>query len=277
MKWIDGKTVIITGATSGIGRELTKLLILKNGCRVIGIGRREEKFLELLEELGDFASNFEYRIFDVSVEDNWRQFSQSIKDRDISIIINNAGVLPKFSSFEKMQETKVDVLLKTIDINFNSIVYSTYYIAPIIEKSQTPAIINICSSSALCPLAGMTMYTASKSATKNFTEALSLEKKYYVGLVCPGFTKTEIFKNQGVDIDGIVARVSTPLDKMSKKIYKGILRKKKRMVLGFDAKIMDFGYRLFPKTTTKMFTGILKKSKLKLFDDVFKENKKERQ
>lgn len=275
MKWIDGKTIVITGATSGIGRELTKLFIFKNGCKVIGVGRREEKFKELIFELGELAVNFRYKIFDVSSEDSWKEFSREIENENVSVIINNAGVLPKFSSLKNNNLTPKE-LLKTMEINFNSVVYSSYYMTPIIEKSKSPAIINIASSSALCPLAGMTMYTASKSATKNFTEALRLEKKYYIGLVCPGFTKTEIFKNQNSDIDGIVAKVATSQEKMTKKIYKGILRKKKRMVFGFDAKVMDWGYRWFPKTMPKTISGVLKASKLKLFNDVFDSNKKEK-
>lgn len=201
---------------------------------------------------------------------------QTLSRTTMSVIINNAGVLPKFSNFSNMQSGTPHELLKTMEVNFNSVVYSAYYMSPIIEKSESPAIINIASSSALCPLAGMTMYTASKSATKNFTEALMLEKKYYVGLVCPGFTKTEIFKNQNSDIDGIVSKVASSQEKMTRKIYKGILRKKKRMVFGFDAKAMDLGYRWFPKTTPKTIGGVLKASKLKLFDDVFEENKKRR-
>ncbi len=276
MKWIDKKTIVITGATSGLGRELTKLFICKNGCKVIGVGRREEKFKELAIELKDFASNFEYFCFDVSDEASWESFANAIKDKGVSVIINNAGVLPKFSAFSNMESSTPNELLKTMEINFNSVVYSTYYMSPIIEKSDTPAIINIASSSALCPLPGMSMYTASKSATKNFTEALRLEKKYYVGLVCPGFTKTEIFRNQNSEIDGIVAKVATSQSKMTKKIYKGILRKKKRMVFGFDAKAMDLGYRWFPKTAPKTFARVLKVAKLKLFDDVFDSNKKEK-
>lgn len=275
MKWIDGKTIVITGATSGIGRELTKLFICKNGCKVIGVGRREEKFKELISELGEYAIYFKYKTFDVSNEDSWKEFAKELENEDVSVIINNAGVLPKFSSLKNSTLTPKE-LLKTMEINFNSVVYSTYYMSPIIEKSESPAIINIASSSALCPLAGMTMYTASKSATKNFTEALRLEKNYYVGLVCPGFTKTEIFKNQNTEIDGIVAKVATSQEKMTKKIYKGILRKKKRMVFGFDAKAMDLGYRWFPKTMPKTISGILKASKLKLFNDVFDSDKKEK-
>lgn len=271
LNWICNKTIVITGATSGIGRELTKLFITKNGCKVIGVGRREEKFKELENELGDLASNFEYYLFDVSNMECWKDFAEKIADKGVSVIINNAGVLPKFSSFEnasKVLEPKD--YLSTMDTNFNSIVYSAYYMMPLIEKEEEPAFINIASSSALCPLAGTAIYSASKSAVKNFVEGLRLEKSYYISLICPGFTKTDIFRNQASEIKGIVGKVAMSQSRMSKKIYKGILRKKKRLVLGVDAKFMGFGYRWFPKTTPRLISKVLKASKNELFDDVFK-------
>ena len=66
----------------------------------------------------------------------------------------------------------------------------------IIEKSSTPAIINVASSAGLCALPGTAIYSASKAGIKNFTESLMCEKDYYIGLVCPGFTKTNIFRQQ---------------------------------------------------------------------------------
>ncbi len=276
MNWICNKTIVITGATSGIGRELTKLFVTKNNCKVIGVGRREEKFKELIGELGEFASNFEYHLFDVSVEDSWKDFAQKIEGKGVSVVINNAGVLPKFSSFENASKSACpEKYLGTMDTNFNSIVYSAYYMMPIIEKENEPAFVNIASSSALCPLVGTAIYSASKSAVKNFVEALRLEKNYYVGLICPGFTKTEIFRNQASKISGIVGKVAMHQTRMSKKIYKGILRKKKRLVLGVDAKFMDIGYRWFPRTTPRLISWILKSSKIKLFDDVFKKEQKD--
>lgn len=278
MKWIEEKTIVITGATSGIGRALTKIFIDRHNCRVIGVGRREEKFKELITELGDKAGNFEYRLFDVSIESEWQKFAKDMESKSVSVVINNAGVLPKFKSFEKtIAATTCSEYLRTQEINYNSIVYSTYYMSPIIERSPTPAIINIASSSGLCPLPGMASYSGSKAAVKNFTEALRLEKKYYVGLVCPGFTKTEIFREQSGRIDtGLVGFIATELDKMAYKIYRGIIKKRKRMVLGFDAKLMDIGYRWFPRCAPRFFGRVLKGAKIELFDDVFDGNDKRR-
>ena len=273
--WINGKTILITGASSGIGRDLTKKFILTNNARVIGVGRREEKFKSLIDELGDKSELFEYKLFDVSIEQNWKDLQQELKDKNLDVIINNAGILPRFESFDNFckrnNETNISQEInKVIDTNFLAVALTCAYLTPIIEKSQTPAIINIASSASLCALPGISIYSASKSAVKNFTESLSLEKDYYVGLMCPGFTKTEIFRNQTRKTDSkLINLIESDLTKMVNKIYRAICKKKKRCVFGFDAKCMDRLYRLAPKSSIKLFRNILKKSHIDLFEDVF--------
>lgn len=278
-KWCDDKTIVITGASSGIGRELARLFLVNNKARVIGVGRNEDKMKEFKSSLGDLAENFEYRLFNVSDENSWRDFAKFLEDRPIDILINNAGVLPPFASFDRLVELSAkdscEELNKIMQINFMSVVYGVKYLSPIIEKSDTPAIINVASSAGLCSLPGISMYSASKAAVKNFTESLSLERKYYVGLVCPGFTKTDIFRSQLHSTESkLINMISTSLDKMSKKIYKGIIKRRKRMVFGLDARAMDTLYRHFPRASLKFFNGVLRKAKIELFDDVFDNNKK---
>lgn len=71
-KWLESKTVFLTGASSGIGRELTKLLIQLCGCKVIGVGLNEEKMRSLCVAMGEQSALFEYRLFDVSKRENWQ-------------------------------------------------------------------------------------------------------------------------------------------------------------------------------------------------------------
>ena len=275
--WLNNKTVLITGASSGIGLSLSRLLITKHNCHVIGVGRSKEKMLKASAEFGD---NFEYRLFDVSVESAWRNFAIEMTDKNIDIIINNAGVLPPFMNFSRMcsnnHETisidNIDLteIKKTIEINLMSVIYSVAYLSPIIEKSNSPAIINVSSSAGLCSLPGIAVYTASKSAVKNFTESIRCERSYYVGLVCPGFTKTNIFRNQHRSMDSkLINFIASDLDCATKKIYRGIRKKKKRIVVGFDAKAMDGLYRCMPKSSLSMFTKIMKSAKIDLFEDIF--------
>ena len=97
-----------------------------------------------------------------------------------------------------------------------------------------------------------------------------LRGKMYVGLVCPGFVKTDIFRNQTHKQSKLVQKVSMKCDNACKKIVRAIKKNKTRHVVGIDAKFMDFCYRHFPKTSLRFFKWILKKSKIELFEDVFK-------
>lgn len=270
-KWIHSKNVLISGASSGIGRELTKILIKTYNCNVVGIGRNEKAMLELQEELGDLAKNFSYKLFDVSIKENWKKLSEEFSNSNfqLDVLINNAGMLPKFDKFGKYD---LESFEKIINVNYFSSVYSIHYFLNNIKKSSTPAIINVSSSAALCPLAGTSSYSSSKSALKAFTECLieDYRKDIYIAYVCPGFTKTNIFRDQGVKTEKLIDLVSSSCEKNTKKIVKKIVKKRKRIVVGFDAKLMDTFYRHFPRTFSHTCSKVLKKSKIKLYENVFK-------
>ena len=196
--WLDGKTVVVTGASGGMGAGIAATLIKKHGCTVIGVARSEPKMLKFIEELGPtYAQQFSYKLFDVSVKENWENFYNELVEEgvQVDVLVNNAGILPKFKRFDRYSDEEIE---RAININFYSCVYSVKTFLPMLLKSTDPGIVNIDSSAALMSLAGTSMYSASKAALKGFTEALREEfrGKCYVGLVCPGFTKTDIFRGQ---------------------------------------------------------------------------------
>lgn len=273
-KWIYGKTIVITGASSGIGKGLAQYFIEKYECNVIGIGRNEDKIKSLLESLGEKSSHFTYKLFDVGDRTNWQTFNKYLEENNITcdILINNAGILPPFDRFDNQS---VEMLEKTMQVNFYSYVYGYTTLLPNIKKSNNPAVINICSSDALCPLVGTAIYSSTKSAIKAFTECVREENrgKIFISNVCPGFTKTDIFREQKEKPSRLINFFSMKSDKMVKKIAKGIVKKKGRMVIGFDAKLMDILYRFFPRTSQRFLKWIFKTSKVSLFDNVFDRNK----
>lgn len=275
--WLNGKTVVVTGASGGMGAGIAATLIKKHGCTVVGVARSEPKMLKFIEELGDeYASQFSYKLFDVSVKENWESFANELIENgtNVDILINNAGILPKFKRFDKYSYDEID---QAMNINFYSCIYSTKAMLPIILKSKTPAVVNVDSSAALMTLAGTSMYSASKAALKGFTEALRVEfkGKMYVGLVCPGFTKTDIFRGQGGADGGddkgakMINMVSTDCDKMVHMIMSGIERQRPMMVHGFDAHAMSAFNRLLPVKGSKMFSSVMKMAKIDLFKEVF--------
>ena len=273
--WLQGKTVVVTGASGGMGAGIAATLIKKHGCTVIGIARNERKILNFINELGEEnAKRFSYRLFDVSVRENWESFAKELEEENIAVdvLINNAGILPKFKRFDRYSYEEIE---RAMNINFYSCIYSVKTMLPILQKSSSPAIINIDSSAALMTLAGTSMYSASKAALKSFTEALRLEfaGKIYVGMVCPGFTKTDIFSGQGDVGKGraskIIEMISTDCDKMVKMIMFGIERKMPMQVRGMDAHAMSICNRLLPVAGSKLYSTIMKASKVDIFDEVF--------
>ena len=276
--WLTRATVVITGASGGLGKGIAMKLIERYDCTVIGIARNEEKMKTVVADLGDKADHFSYQLFDVSIEENWKNFAEYLKENDIhpDVLINNAGILPKFDRFGNYT---IEYIKKAMDINFYSAVYSMHYLMPILLKSSKAAIVNVSSSAALCSLAGTSVYTASKAALKGLTEAAREEYRgeCYIGLVCPGFTKTDIFSSQG-NGDGsdsfankAVEMISSSCDSMVRKIVHGISHKKDIMVYGVDAKLMEDGNRLAKVGTSKISSKVMKISNLPLFESVFKQ------
>ena len=273
--WLDNKTVIVTGASSGMGKGITEKLIKEHGCKVLGVARSEKKMEALVAELGEYASQFSYQLFDVSVRENWENYVAYLNENGIKpdVLINNAGILPKFDRFEHYS---VEDIEKAMNINFYSAVYSMHALLPLLLESSSPAIINIDSSAALMSLAGTSVYSASKAALKALTESMREEMRgrCYIGIVCPGFTKTDIFRNQGSSDEKaqkMLNMVSTSCERMVKLIMNGIGRQRSLMVFGPDAGLMNYFGRLMPVTGGRLFSAVMKASKLPLFDGVFKD------
>ena len=273
--WLSGKTCVVTGASGGMGAGIAATLIKKHGCKVIGVARSEPKMKKFIEELGPtYAEQFSYKLFDVSKNENWVNFAQELKDEGVKIdvLVNNAGILPKFKRFDRYE---MDEIEKAININFYSCVYSIKALLPMLLESNDPGIVNIDSSAALMSLAGTSMYSASKAALKGFTEALREEfrGKIYVGLVCPGFTKTVIFrdqKNDGGKGQKVMDMISTDCDLMVKMIMFGIEHKQALQIHGMDAHAMSVFGKLLPVNGSRLFSAIMKAADIDLFNDVFR-------
>ena len=270
--WLNNKTVVISGASGGLGFSLAKMLIEKYGCNVIGIARNEKKILAAIETLGENKDKFTYNLFDVSIKENWQTFYEHLVKNNVQIdvLINNAGFMLPFNKFENYSEGEITEIINT---NFIANVNSVKILLPLLRQSSAPAIINVSSAAGLCAVVGQSMYCATKFAMAGFTSTLQQEykKQIYIGGVYPGFIKTDILNRQSITTkeNKLINKLMMPLNKATKKITKGIHRKKKKMVMGFDGRSMSIFGRLFPKLTPSIITKVLKTSKLEMFDKVF--------
>ncbi len=271
--WLRNKHLLLTGASGGIGRELTKRLILHYGANVIGIGRSEEKLRSLQISLGEKASAFHYYALDVSKKESWDFLKDElVKQNTLPVLlINNAGVFPPLQVGTDKLSSRIEEALR---VNFLSAVYAVEALSPLLQSSgkYLPGIVNICSSAALCPVIGTAAYSASKSAMKGFTESLQLEAhgKKYVGVFYPGTTATDLFRSDDNVEKSAMKKIACPPQKMAKKIAQKIYRRKRRAVLGWDAKFMYLTAKLMPVKGPAFIRFVMKKSGSVAFDNVFK-------
>lgn len=272
--WLNNKTVIITGASGGIGFNVAKILIEKYDCKVIGIARNPEKMNAAISTLNDKAENFTPLFFDVSKKENWTAFCEYLETKKITpdILFNNAGFMLPFKKFEYLSDEEIDEIINT---NLRAGIFAVHSLIPFLKKSSSPAVINVASAAGNCAVVGESMYCATKFAVKGFTETLRQEykKTMYVGGIYPGFIRTNILHRMSVDDkeNKLINKLMMPVEKAAKKIVKGMSRKKSSIIMGIDGRSMSCFGRLFPKATPALVTKVLKSSGLDLFSDVFDE------
>lgn len=259
------KTAVISGASSGLGYELSKLLCTRYGCRVIGLARRKERLESVRGEIGE---NFIPFVCDVTKEEDRARLWDFVTENGYTpdILINNAGILPEFSCFTP---DAIDELERVMELNFHSHVQMCALFLPLLLKSERGAIVNVASSAALATLPGTAAYSASKSALLAFTESLSLEygKSLFVAAVCPGMTATELFDSH--EGSTLIAKFAPSAEKTAKKIVRRLKRGRKKIVTGIDAHLMSVGNRLFGRGALKVFAFFIKTVKMPMFKNTF--------
>lgn len=262
-----GKVVVITGASSGIGKAIAFKLIKKYGCTVYALARNEKRLNDARAELCEYGDKYIAYSLDASSKQSWLDFAEFLQKSStrVDILINCAGVLPKF---QNAQNATIEEFESAIEINYLSQVYGCKILLPLINEKG--AIVNVSSASALCPFALVSAYSASKAASERFSECLSHElKSIRVSTVMPGFVRTDIMKNQDINPKEarLIRKFSADCDKTVNKILSRVRRRKRRIVVGADAHFMSFLYRTLPRTAPKLISAFLKKSGLELFND----------
>ena len=196
--WLDGKTVVVTGASGGMGAGIAATLIKKHGCTVIGVARSEPKMLKFIDELGPtYASQFSYKLFDVSVKENWENFAQELQDNDtkIDILINNAGIT-RDGLLAMMKEEDFDSVL---DTNLKGAFNMIRHMTGLFIRAREGCIINMASVAGIMGNAGQCNYSASKAGLIGLTKSVAKElapKGIRCNAVAPGFIATDMTGNQ---------------------------------------------------------------------------------
>ncbi|MGW1455832.1 SDR family oxidoreductase [Salegentibacter agarivorans] len=190
---IKGKTIIITGASSGIGEATVKKLS-QEGANVVLSARREDRLNSLKDEIVKNGGLALVVPADVTKKEDFKKVVSSTLEEFGSIdgIINNAGLMPL--SYVKNLHT--DEWDKMIDVNIKGVTNGVSAVLPTMMEQKSGNIVNISSSAAHKYYPGGAVYCATKAAVKMFTEGLRAELAPHYGInvtsIDPGFVSTEL-------------------------------------------------------------------------------------
>jgi len=245
----QNKTVLITGASSGIGKALT-IAMLQAGARVAICARNSNNLQEVKEEL--MNKNLLTVQADVSIESDCKQFIDAAVAAfgRIDILINNAGI----SMRALFNDLDLNILRQSMDINYWGTVYCTKYALPHILATKG-SIVGISSIAGYKGLPCRTGYSSSKFAIQGFLESLRIElldDGVNVMWVSPGFVASNI-RNTALSADGSAQR-ETPLDEANlmsaeecaNRMLNAIAHRKRTLIISTQGKLTVWMNKFFP-------------------------------
>jgi len=268
----ENATVIITGAGSGIGRQLT-IQAAAQGAQVIATDVNETGLAETARLAGD---NVETQPLDVSDPTAIRLFAEetlpTLDDR-LLILVNNAGVALGSGPFA---ETELDDFEWLLSINLWGVIRMTKAFLPYLIMQNEGHIVNVSSVFGLAGVMNQSAYCTAKFGVRGFTDTLRMElMDTNIGVTCvhPGGIKTNIATNARIGRSGFVTdamhkqgavsfekAARTTAEAAARQIWEGVRRNKARVLIGADARQIDWVTRMFPTSYVGMIRDQMEKA-----------------
>jgi NAD(P)-dependent dehydrogenase (short-subunit alcohol dehydrogenase family) len=268
---VEGRTAVITGAASGIGRG-TALALARRGCNLAICDLNEEGLAETAALAEQHGVKISRHRLDVASREQVAALPDAVLAAHgrADLLFNNAGVAIG-GTFEQVAEEDFDWLM---EINFHGVVRMTRAFLPLLRSSDSARIVNVSSIFGIIAPPGQTAYSASKFAVRAFSESLRREleaegAKIGVTVVHPGGVATSIAKNarpprgvNDIDLDAQKERfdkfLRMPPVKAGEIIVTGVEKDRARIIVGNDARFMAAVERIAPVSYWKLLGRALK-------------------
>lgn len=209
----EGKCVVVTGASSGMGRKIA-LDFAKEGATVIAVARRLERLEEIAKEAEGFAGKILPYQGDISLEEvNNGMIDYAVKEcGKLDVLVNNAGIMDEFTPIGELTD---ELYSKVMAVNLNGPIYAMRKAVQVMLEQETKGnIVNIASIGGVCGARAGVAYTASKHAIVGATKntAYMYAGKIRCNVVCPGGVETEVMNSQTNISQFGVGRIMAGLD-----------------------------------------------------------------
>ncbi|MDP4098795.1 SDR family oxidoreductase [Paenibacillus sp. P96] len=252
------KTVLITGVSGGIGKELADRFA-KDGHHMVLVARSEDKILKLAQEYQNkYGIQTTVIAKDVAKPGVPEEIYMELQAKGIHVdyLVNNAG----FGLFGTFMETDMEQEINMIDVNITALTVMTKLFLPDMIKRGQGGIMNVASLVGFFPGPLMSVYYATKAYVLSFTEALENEVSgtgVTVTALCPGLTSTGFVDRSGMGASKLVKGAIMDAGDVAEEGYRGFLRGKTLIMPGARNRFIAFLPRLLPR---KMMTRMIRSS-----------------
>ena len=263
---MKNKVIIITGASSGIGKALA-FALAKKGNKLVLAGRNKEKLNAVLQKMNEVNISAISIVTDVCKKEDCKNLIHKCITEfgRIDVLINNAGI----SMRALFNESDLEIIYKVMNTNFWGTVFCTKYALPYLLQSNG-SLVGVSSIAGHIGLPERSAYSASKFAMNGFLESVrneNMENDLHVLIACPGFTASNIRK-AALTKDGTPQKESPrneqkmmTAEKVAKNIICAIDCKKDTLTLSINGKLAVWLNRFFPKLAKRLVFDHFKKEK----------------
>ncbi len=245
-----GKVIVVTGAGSGMGREVA-LELLRRGAKVAAVDVNEATLAETSVLAGPGAA-ISTHVADITDREAVEALPSVVAARHGAVdgVIHCAGIIQPFVKLADLSYEQID---RVMNVNWRGTLHVTKAFLPVLLARPEGHIVNISSMGGFLPVPGQTVYGASKAAVKLMTEGLHAElrgTRVHVTVVFPGGVATNITQNSGVAIPAMAGGGKQPrtttAPAAARQIVEGMVNNRYRVLVGGDASMMDRLVRLAP-------------------------------
>lgn len=252
-----GETVLITGATTGIGYELSRLFAM-NGYNLVIIARNQSQLERLRQQWeNEFHVTIHVIVKDLSSPSSVPEIMNYLNKNniEIDILINNAG----FGLYGPFIETPIERELEMIQVNIVALTHLTKCLIPHMLRKKKGKILNVASIAAFQSGPLMSVYYATKAYVLSFSEALTNELADHgilVSVLCPGPTNTEFEKRANLQQSNLFRRNVMNPEEVARIAFRQFMKGKTMIVPGATNWILVRSTRFLPR---KVVTGIVRR------------------
>jgi len=258
----QGKTVVITGASSGIGRALA-YEFSSVGANVVLGARQEGELKVVADDIASKGGQAAYIATDVTREEDCKALIAKAVDvfGGVDVLICNAGI----SMRALFDDVELSVLHRLMDVNFWGTVYCTKYALPYIQQSKG-SIVGVSSVAGIHGLPARTGYSASKYAMTGFLDTIrveNLKKGVHVMVACPGFTASNV-RFSALTADGS-QQGATPrnegkmmtAEEVARRIRKGVSCRRRLLLMEYEGRLTHFIKKFAPRLVDRLFYMVM--------------------